>query len=79
MREWIKDRHAALLEGGQVELAFRQFLRWLDRNAEEIFTDGLRQVRISLEILWQVGTLMSRLIWKKLKHSRNFISYRKVS
>ena len=55
MRDWIKDRHAALLEGGQVELAFRQFLKWLDRNAEEIFTDGLRQVGISSEILWQVG------------------------
>lgn len=44
IEEWLEDRERQLEDQGQVELVFRPFLRWLDRNIEDVVTEGLRQV-----------------------------------
>ena len=42
--EWCDERKRLLEHEGIVELLFRPFLRWLDKNLQEIVTEGLRQV-----------------------------------
>ena len=44
IEEWLEDKERQLEDQGQVELVFRPFLRWLDRNIEDVVTEGLRQV-----------------------------------
>lgn len=46
--DWIKERHESCLAAGKIELLFRPFLRWLDRNLEELFIVGLRKVKQDL-------------------------------
>ena len=41
---WLEEKACALQSSGRVELMFRPFLRWLDRNLEDMFTKGLMQV-----------------------------------
>lgn len=33
---------------GKTDLAFRPFLRWLDKNAEDLFTEALKEVGLFL-------------------------------
>jgi hypothetical protein len=47
---WITVRFNAMQENGQMELAVRPFLRWLDRNLETLFTEGKTQFPLSLSI-----------------------------
>ena len=44
IEEWLEDKERQLEDSGQVELVFRPFLRWLDRNIEDVVTEGLTQV-----------------------------------
>lgn len=44
MEEWLEEKDRELRDKGQAELVFRTFLRWLDRNIEDVVTEGLRQV-----------------------------------
>ncbi|RUS73744.1 hypothetical protein EGW08_018481 [Elysia chlorotica] len=48
IQEWIIDRQNQLAQNGKVELLFRPFLRWLDRNIEEITTEALLQLKREL-------------------------------
>ncbi|XP_041367503.1 uncharacterized protein LOC121382082 [Gigantopelta aegis] len=43
--EWCDERKRLLEKHGTLELHFRPFLRWLDKNLQEIVTEGLRQLR----------------------------------
>ncbi|KAG9340721.1 hypothetical protein JZ751_020311 [Albula glossodonta] len=42
-QEWLQAKRATNELMGKVELLFRPFLRWLDRNMERLFTEGARQ------------------------------------
>ena len=42
--EWAEKKEQEFKTKGTVEMVFRPFLRWLDRNLQEIVTEGLRQV-----------------------------------
>ena len=42
--DWLDKRYERLIQRMRVELVFRPFLRWLDKNAEDLFTGGLKQV-----------------------------------
>ena len=42
--EWAEKKEQEFKIKGTVEMVFRPFLRWLDRNLQEIVTEGLRQV-----------------------------------
>lgn len=44
--EWLQAKHATNELLGKVELLFRPFLRWLDRNLERLFTEGARKVKM---------------------------------
>lgn len=46
--DWIKEKHESCLASEKIELLFRPFLRWLDRNLEELFIVGLRKVKQDL-------------------------------
>lgn len=45
--EWLQAKHATNELLGKVELLFRPFLRWLDRNLERLFTEGARKVKVT--------------------------------
>lgn len=47
--EWLQAKHATNQLLGKVELLFRPFLRWLDRNMERLFTEGARKVEVAVE------------------------------
>ena len=44
MSDWLTDRLEASQKADKVELTFRPFLKWLDKAAEQMFTDGLTMV-----------------------------------
>jgi len=44
LQEWLAQRARDGEAQGNVELVFRAFLRWLDRNIETLVTEGLKQV-----------------------------------
>ena len=44
IQNWVGVRFAAMRDNGQTELAVRPFCRWLDRNMETIFTEGIVSV-----------------------------------
>ncbi|KAK7492539.1 hypothetical protein BaRGS_00016205 [Batillaria attramentaria] len=46
--EWLEEKKRQLDENNQVEQVFRPFLRWLDKNIEDIVTDALRQLKREL-------------------------------
>lgn len=48
IEEWLEEKDRELRDKGQAELVFRTFLRWLDRNVEDIVTEGLRQLKREL-------------------------------
>ncbi|XP_076444010.1 uncharacterized protein LOC143282295 [Babylonia areolata] len=48
VEEWLDDKERQLADSGQVELVFRPFLRWLDRNIEDAVTEGLKQLKREL-------------------------------
>lgn len=48
IKEWLDDKKEQLSAAGKVELVFRPFLRWLDRNIEEITTEALQQLKKEL-------------------------------
>ncbi|XP_034763000.2 uncharacterized protein LOC117964235 isoform X1 [Acipenser ruthenus] len=47
--EWVQAKHATNELMGKVELLFRPFLRWLDRNLEKLFTEGARLLKRDIE------------------------------
>ncbi|XP_007906266.1 uncharacterized protein si:dkey-24l11.2 isoform X2 [Callorhinchus milii] len=47
--EWLKAKHATNKLMGKLELLFRPYLRWLDRNMEKLFTEGARQLKRDLD------------------------------
>ncbi|KAL4641937.1 hypothetical protein GN956_G10531 [Arapaima gigas] len=48
-QEWLQARHATNDLMGKVELLFRPFLRWLDRNLERLFTESARQLKKDID------------------------------
>nr|XP_023673443.1 uncharacterized protein LOC111846930 [Paramormyrops kingsleyae]XP_023673450.1 uncharacterized protein LOC111846930 [Paramormyrops kingsleyae]XP_023673458.1 uncharacterized protein LOC111846930 [Paramormyrops kingsleyae]XP_023673466.1 uncharacterized protein LOC111846930 [Paramormyrops kingsleyae] len=48
-QEWLQARHATNELMEKVELLFRPFLRWLDRNLERLFTEGARQLKKDID------------------------------
>ncbi|XP_067946285.1 uncharacterized protein [Watersipora subatra] len=48
MDDWLTDKQEANQKHDTVELVFRPFLRWLDKTAEQIFTDGLSMYKREL-------------------------------
>ncbi|KAL4227663.1 hypothetical protein ACF0H5_013099 [Mactra antiquata] len=48
IQEWVKKKEEDNLKKGIVELLFRPFLRWMDRNMESIVTQGLKQLQREL-------------------------------
>jgi len=53
MQNWVRTRFDAMEANGQQEMAIRPFCRWLDRNLEDIFTEGL--IRTKREIANQAS------------------------
>lgn len=47
--EWLHAKHATNTLMGKVELLFRPYLRWLDRNMERLFTEGARMLKKDIE------------------------------
>ncbi|XP_072409275.1 uncharacterized protein [Chiloscyllium punctatum] len=47
--EWLRAKHATNRLMGKLELLFRPYLRWLDRNMEKLFTEGARQIKRELD------------------------------
>ncbi|KAI1904487.1 hypothetical protein AGOR_G00006140 [Albula goreensis] len=48
-QEWLQAKRATNELMGKVELLFRPFLRWLDRNMERLFTEGARQLKKDID------------------------------
>ncbi|CAL1528789.1 unnamed protein product, partial [Lymnaea stagnalis] len=48
IKEWLEDKKEQLSSAGKVELVFRPFLRWFDRNIEDITTEALQQLKREL-------------------------------
>ncbi|XP_060557009.1 uncharacterized protein LOC132717539 [Ruditapes philippinarum] len=48
LREWVEKKEEEMKRKNIVELLFRPFLRWMDRNMETIVTEGLKQLRREL-------------------------------
>ncbi|XP_039629350.1 uncharacterized protein si:dkey-24l11.2 [Polypterus senegalus] len=48
-QEWVKAKHETNKLMGKVELLFRPFLRWLDRNMERLFTEGARMLKRDID------------------------------
>ncbi|KAI8792848.1 CAunnamed protein product [Biomphalaria glabrata] len=48
IKEWLDHKVEQLTLAGKVELIFRPFLRWLDRNIEELVTEALQQLKREL-------------------------------
>jgi uncharacterized CHY-type Zn-finger protein len=44
-QEWVTNRFEKMKALGKSDLAFRPFLRWLDKNAEDLFTEALKELR----------------------------------
>ncbi|XP_063782652.1 uncharacterized protein LOC134932282 isoform X2 [Pseudophryne corroboree] len=49
-KEWIEAKHATNQLIGKVELLFRPFLHWLDRNMERLFTEGARLLKRDIDV-----------------------------
>ncbi|XP_076344195.1 uncharacterized protein LOC143244060 isoform X1 [Tachypleus tridentatus] len=45
IQKWLVQRNEDIQKVGEVELTFRPFLRWLDKNLEDMFIEGLRMVK----------------------------------
>ncbi|KAJ8248779.1 hypothetical protein GJAV_G00227640 [Gymnothorax javanicus] len=48
-QEWLQARRATNELMGKVELLFRPFLHWLDRNMERLFTEGARLLKKDID------------------------------
>ncbi|XP_032802962.2 uncharacterized protein LOC116939099 isoform X2 [Petromyzon marinus] len=48
-QEWLQAKQATNQLLGKVELLFRPYLRWLDRNMERLFTEGARLLKREVE------------------------------
>ncbi|XP_053319469.1 uncharacterized protein LOC128491221 [Spea bombifrons] len=46
---WLQAKHATNQLIGKVELLFRPYLHWLDRNMERLFTEGARVLKRDIE------------------------------
>ena len=57
LEDWINAKQAELISAGVVRLEFRPFLKWLDRNLEEIVTGALKQVDKILILLFDIQIL----------------------
>ncbi|XP_072258137.1 uncharacterized protein [Pyxicephalus adspersus] len=49
-KAWLEGKHATNQLIGKVELLFRPFLHWLDRNLERLFTEGARLLKRDIEV-----------------------------
>ncbi|XP_015912363.2 uncharacterized protein [Parasteatoda tepidariorum] len=49
IKNWIEKRFEEVKCSSQTELMFRPFLKWFDRNLEELFICGLRMVKRDIE------------------------------
>ncbi|XP_077514158.1 uncharacterized protein LOC144125010 [Amblyomma americanum] len=45
VRTWLKEKHSATNHIGPGSLLLRPFLRWFDRNLEDMFIESLRKVK----------------------------------
>ncbi|TPP66604.1 CHY zinc finger protein [Fasciola gigantica] len=48
MSSWIHYKHQQLSQANRMELYMRPFFQWLDRNLENLFTQGLRKYKAQL-------------------------------
>ncbi|KAM4748944.1 protein KTI12 homolog [Rhinophrynus dorsalis] len=46
---WLQGKHATNQLVGKVELLFRPYLHWLDRNMERLFTEGARLLKRDID------------------------------
>lgn len=83
--EWLQAKHATNELLGKVELLFRPFLRWLDRNLERLFTEGARKVKMTSLICLIVFYSETHLSFFQLKTDIDlekaglqFISYQEL-
>jgi len=44
--EWLDKKQSELEKSNRLELIVRSFLRWLDKNLEDVVTEALKQVII---------------------------------
>ncbi|PIK36763.1 hypothetical protein BSL78_26407 [Apostichopus japonicus] len=44
-QEWLQAKYEMNKMSGRVELIFRPFLRWFDKNVEKLFTEGARKFK----------------------------------
>ncbi|CAN7992702.1 unnamed protein product [Ixodes hexagonus] len=52
---WLLEKHATNERLGQTQLILRPFLRWFDRNLEELFIEGLRKVVKKMQLAEAAG------------------------
>ncbi|XP_002732573.1 uncharacterized protein LOC100368927 [Saccoglossus kowalevskii] len=48
VEDWIMQRHNDNIKQDKVDLMFRPFLRWLDRNLESMFTNAARKYKMEV-------------------------------
>ncbi|XP_069621644.1 uncharacterized protein [Ranitomeya imitator] len=49
-KAWLEGKHATNQLVGKVELLFRPFLLWLDRNLERLYTEGARLLKRDIDV-----------------------------
>ncbi|XP_066448361.1 uncharacterized protein [Eleutherodactylus coqui] len=49
-KAWLEAKHATNQLIGKVELLFRPFLLWLDRNLERLYTEGARLLKRDIDV-----------------------------
>lgn len=68
IEEWLEDKERQLEDKGQLELVFRPFLRWLDRNIEDVVTEALKQVnallRVTMLLMRKRATIVNKVQYK---------------
>lgn len=52
IQEWVCQRYKEAGSVSQQEMMFRPMLRWLDRNAENLMTEALKEVKT--EVMQQI-------------------------
>ncbi|PIK62183.1 hypothetical protein BSL78_00906 [Apostichopus japonicus] len=49
-QEWLQAKYEMNKMSGRVELIFRPFLRWFDKNVEKLFTEGARKFKKEVDV-----------------------------
>ncbi|CAI2723352.1 unnamed protein product [Schistosoma spindalis] len=71
INSWVRRKHQCMERMNRLELYLRPLFLWLDRNLEELFTEGLRKYKAFLEN----GNLDPDLSSLLIKNSADIISH----